>query len=231
MSKPISIAIDGPVGAGKSCIADQVAARLGMLHLDTGAMYRAVGYYMTRQGVPLSDHALVTRRLPEVRVDVAFQEGAQHVYVNGEDVTAHLRDNEVSMAASAVSAVPAVREYLVAEQRRIAADQGVVMDGRDIGTQVLPDAPLKIYLTADPEERARRRLKQMKEDKGIELPFEQVLSELMARDDADMHREVSPLRKAEDAVEVDSTHMTQEETVATIMALVESRGGGNHGKR
>ena len=227
MNKPISIAIDGPVGAGKSSIAGEVANRLGLMHLDTGAMYRAVGYFMLQKGVSLEDPAAIAAHLPEADVDVVFTHGEQHVLVNGEDVTGHLRENEMSMAASRVSAVPEVRTYLVAAQRRIASDRGVVMDGRDIGTAVLPDADLKIYLTADAKERARRRVEQMRAEKGEALPFEQVLSELLARDEADSHRAVSPLRQAEDAVVVDSTHLTIGETVETILRLAQARQEAN----
>ena len=225
MDGHFTIAIDGPAGAGKSSVARAVAARLGALYLDTGAMYRAVGLYMLRAGVDMEDHSLVTRRLPEAMVDVAYREGEQRMLLNGEDVSQAIRVNEVSQAASAVSAVPEVRHALVARQQEIARENSVVMDGRDIGTAVLPGATLKIYLTAQPEERARRRLLEL-EAKGQDVPFEQVLREINQRDHNDSTRAASPLKKAEDAVEVDTTHMTREQVVDRVLSLARERMGG-----
>lgn len=221
---PITIAIDGPVGAGKSCIAAQVAQKLGILYLDTGAMYRAVGLYMLRNGIDTHDAATVSRHAPLAHVDVRYEAGEQRVLLNGEDVSEAIRHNEVSMAASAVSAAAIVRQLMVSRQQEIARARSLVMDGRDIGTCVLPDATLKVYLTADAAERARRRCEQLAA-KGVTIPFEQVLSELQARDHADMTRAVSPLRQAEDAVLLDSTHLTIEQVVDRILDLLAQRKG------
>lgn len=222
--QPITIAIDGPVGAGKSYIAGLVAKRLGILYLDTGAMYRAVGLYMLRNGVDPQDTVNVAKRAPLAHVDVRYEDGEQRVLLNGEDVSEAIRHNEVSMAASGVSAAAVVRQLLVSRQQEIARARSLVMDGRDIGTCVLPNATLKIYLTADPEERARRRCQQLAE-KGVTIPFEQVLSELQARDHADMTRAVSPLRQAEDAVLLDSTCLNAEQVVERILDLLAQRKG------
>ena len=219
---PITIAIDGPVGAGKSCIAALVAKRLGILYLDTGAMYRAVGLYMLRNGVDPHDAINVAKRAPLVHVDVRYEDGEQRVLLGGEDVSEAIRNNEVSMAASAVSAVAVVRHLMVSRQQEIARARSLVMDGRDIGTCVLPEATLKVYLTADAEERARRRCQQLAQ-KGVDVPLEQVLSELKARDHADMTRVVSPLRQADDAVLIDSTSLTVEQGVDRILALLDEK--------
>ena len=219
---PITIAIDGPVGAGKSCIAALVAKRLGILYLDTGAMYRAVGLYMLRNGVDPHDAINVAKRAPLVHVDVRYEDGEQRVLLGGEDVSEAIRNNEVSMAASAVSAVAVVRHLMVSRQQEIARARSLVMDGRDIGTCVLPEATLKVYLTAAPEERARRRCQQLAQ-KGVDVPLAQVLSELKARDHADMTRAVSPLRQADDAVLIDSTSLTIEQVVDRILALVDEK--------
>ena len=219
---PITIAIDGPVGAGKSCIAALVAKRLGILYLDTGAMYRAVGLYMLRNGVDPHDAINVAKRAPLVHVDVRYEDGEQRVLLGGEDVSEAIRNNEVSMAASAVSAVAVVRHLMVSRQQEIARARSLVMDGRDIGTCVLPEATLKVYLTADAEERARRRCQQLAQ-KGVDVPLEQVLSELKARDHADMTRVVSPLRQADDAVLIDSTSLTVERVVDRILALLDEK--------
>ena len=219
---PITIAIDGPVGAGKSCIAALVAKRLGILYLDTGAMYRAVGLYMLRNGVDPHDAINVAKRAPLVHVDVRYEDGEQRVLLGGEDVSEAIRNNEVSMAASAVSAVAVVRHLMVSRQQEIARARSLVMDGRDIGTCVLPEATLKVYLTADAEERARRRCQQLAQ-KGVDVPLEQVLSELKARDHADMTRVVYPLRQADDAVLIDSTSLTVEQVVDRILALLDEK--------
>lgn len=219
---PITIAIDGPVGAGKSCIAALVAKRLGILYLDTGAMYRAVGLYMLRNGVDPHDAINVAKRAPLAHVDVRYEDGEQRVLLCGEDVSEAIRNNEVSMAASAVSAVAVVRHLMVSRQQEIARARSLVMDGRDIGTCVLPEATLKVYLTAEAEERARRRCQQLAQ-KGVTVPLEQVLSELKARDHADMTRAVSPLRQADDAVLIDSTALTVEQVVDRILALVDEK--------
>ena len=215
--KPFSIAIDGPAGAGKSTVAKAVATELNAMYLDTGAMYRAFGLYMLRRGA-IKDKSAIIAAVDDVDITVEFIDGAQHIFLGGEDVTEAIREPEVSMAASDVSAVPEVRERMVALQRKIAEGHDVIMDGRDIGTKVLPNATLKIYLTASVEERARRRCLEL-EQKGIPEPYEKVLEEMKARDYQDTHRAASPLRPADDAVTVDTTNNTLEESVAEIRRL------------
>ena len=222
MSKHFAVAIDGPAGAGKSTVAKGVAQALNAIYLDTGAMYRAVGLYMLRQGVPLDDAALVAAHAPQALVDVRYVDDAQRVYLCGEDVSQAIRENAVSAAASAVSAVVAVRELMVARQREIAAGADVVMDGRDIGTKVLPDAPVKVFLTAAAEVRARRRFLELQR-KGQEVPYEQLLSEIKERDHNDATRAASPMVQAADAVLLDSSDMTVDEVVSAIVGLAKQR--------
>ena len=217
---PMNIAIDGPVGAGKSSIADQVAQRLHILHLDTGAMYRAFGLYALRSGVDMASEEALSALVEQVDVQVRYEDGAQKTLLFGEDVSGLIRTGEVSAAASAVSKWPAVRRRMVRAQQELAKTADMLIDGRDIGTVVLKDSPCKIFLTATAEERARRRYLQQLE-KGDQTPYEQVLRELNARDEQDMNRKTDPLRRAEDAVLVDSTNMTPEETVNAIVAIVE----------
>ena len=223
---PMNIAIDGPVGAGKSSIADAVAGKLGILHLDTGAMYRALALYALRSGVELTDEVAVSACCAQADIAVGYADGRQRTLLSGEDVSDLIRTGEVSAAASVVSKWPAVRERMVALQQELARKGNMLIDGRDIGTVVLADSPCKIYLTASAEERARRRYLQNLE-KGDNTPFEDVLAALNARDAQDMGRAVSPLRQAEDAVLVDSTDMTREEVVDAIVRIVE----GIYGKQ
>ena len=223
MSNVFSIAIDGPAGAGKSTMAKALAKALGAMYLDTGAMYRAFGLFMLRKGA-VNDAAAVARCVEDVDIAVRFVDGAQRLYLSGEDVTDAIREPEVSMAASTVSAVPQVRERMVALQRKIAEGQNVVMDGRDIGTKVLPNATLKIYLTASAEERARRRCKEL-EEKGKAEPYEQVLRDMIQRDYQDTHRAASPLQPAEDAVHVDTSDLTIEESVALMKKMADEAIG------
>ena len=218
---PLTIAIDGPVGAGKSTISDAVASRLGILHLDTGAMYRAVGLCALQAGIDPRDADAVCRMCEEnaAQVDVRYAHGEQVTLLNGDDVSAAIRTQEVGQAASAVSRYQPVRKMLVKRQQEMAKAQPMLLDGRDIGTVVLPDAAVKIYLTATPEARATRRMLQLRE-KGDETPYEEILAEVNARDHQDTHREVDPLRQAEDAVLVDSSDLSFEETVEAILHLV-----------
>jgi len=222
MNKHFTIAIDGPAGAGKSSVAKAAAKELGAIYLDTGAMYRAVGLYMLRNGVDPKDSETVAARAHEAKVDIRYVDGSQHVYLLGEDVSEAIREHEVSAAASGVSAVPLVREILVARPQEIAKEQPVVMDGRDIGTKVLPDATLKIFLTASAEERARRRFREL-EAKGKPVPYEQLLAEINQRDWDDSHRAASPLVQAEDAILLDTSSMTQEEATGAILSLMKER--------
>lgn len=219
-----AIAIDGPAGAGKSSVARAVARALNATYLDTGAMYRAVGLYMMKSGVPLDMPSLIAARADGAHVDVRYEDGVQRIDLNGEDVSDAIRENAVSAAASAVSAVPHVRELMVARQREIAAKTDVVMDGRDIGTRVLPDAPLKIFLTAQPEVRARRRYLEL-ERRGEKVDFETLLGEIRQRDYNDSHRAVSPMTPAADAILLDSSDMTEKEVTERVISLARERMG------
>ena len=219
-TRPLLIAIDGPVGAGKSSISDAVARRLGILHLDTGAMYRAVGLAVLRRGLSPHDEAAATGVAEQADVTVRYADGIQHTLLDGEDVSGLIRTQAVADAASAVSKHRGVRARLVKAQRELAQSTPMLMDGRDIGTVVLKDAPVKIFLTATPEARAERRLKQYLAA-GEQRTFEDVLAAVNARDDQDMHREADPLRQAEDAVVVDSSELSFDETVDAILALVD----------
>ena len=220
ITMPMNIAIDGPVGAGKSSIADQVAERLNILHLDTGAMYRTFALYALRSGVDMTSEEALSGLVETVQVNVRYENGAQRTLLFDEDVTDLIRSGEVSAAASAVSKWPAVRKRMVRAQQELAAQADMLIDGRDIGTVVLKDSPCKIFLTASAEERARRRYEQNVQ-KGDMTPYEQVLSELNARDLQDMTRKTDPLRQAEDAVLVDSTEMSIGEVVDAIVKIVE----------
>lgn len=220
-----AIAIDGPAGAGKSSVAKAVARTLNAAYLDTGAMYRAVGLYMMKSGVPLDMPALIAAHADDAHVDVRYENGVQHIDLNGEDVSSAIRENAVSAAASAVSAVPRVRELMLARQREIAAKTDVVMDGRDIGTRVLPAAPLKIFLTARAEVRAQRRYLEL-EKRGEKVDFDTLLAEIKQRDYNDSHRAVSPMVPAADAILLDSSDMTEAEVTARVVALARERMGG-----
>ena len=220
----ISIAIDGPAGAGKSSICRRLAEELHYLHVDTGAIYRAVGLYMLRRHKNPADPAEVLPLLPQVKIDLQFAEGEQRILLNGEDVSEAIRLPEASAAASAVSALPEVRAYLLEQQRSLARQYDVIMDGRDIGTVVLPHATIKIYLTAAPEERARRRWLQQR-SQGIGESYEEVLAAVKKRDYDDSHRAAAPLCRAEDAWLCDSTHLDFEETVAAMLAYIRQKTG------
>jgi len=221
--KDIRIAIDGPSGAGKSTLARRIAQELGIIYLDTGAMYRAVALKAIRLGIDTRDHESVSRIMPDIDISVDYHDGVQRIYLDGEDVSSAIRTNEVSMGASNVSAFPEVRTRLVALQQEIARHNPVVMDGRDIGTKVLPDASLKIFLTATAEERARRRYLELKEKGLLDKTFQELVAEIEERDRNDSTRQHSPLKKAEDAVVIDSTGKSVEELVAFIMDMVRKR--------
>jgi cytidylate kinase len=212
------IAIDGPSGAGKSTIAKAVAKALNIDYIDTGAMYRATGYKMDRDGIPFEEDEAGKLKQMLDSTDIDFSDG--NIILDGEIVNDLIRTPEVSMLASKCSALPSVRAKLVEIQRGMGMRKSVIMDGRDIGTNVFPDAEFKFYLNAEPEERARRRYKEQIE-KGMDVTFEQVLKDINQRDYNDMHRDLDPLRKAEDAVEVDTTHMTIEEVVGVIVKAVQ----------
>lgn len=217
-----NIAIDGPAGAGKSTIAKSLAAKLNMIYVDTGAMYRAIALFVKRKGLDGSDEQSVNSILGEISISLAFEDGTQCVLLNGENVNPYIRTPEISAMTSKISVYGEVRAKLVAEQQRIAAETDLIMDGRDIGTCVLPNADLKIYLTASAEERGRRRYKELLE-KGEACNLEDIISDIAERDYRDMHREISPLKQAEDAVLVDSSDMTIEEVVSLIYTLAKEK--------
>ncbi len=221
----ISVAIDGPSGAGKSTIARKVAGELGFLYIDTGALYRSIGYYVLEQGRDPRKPEDVEVSLPDIHLELRHTDGVQRVFLNGTDVSDAIRTPAVSMAASQVSAVPAVRAFLLELQRSMARENNVIMDGRDIGTVVLPDAELKIFLTAAPEDRARRRYEELAA-KGEDVTYEEVLRDVIQRDYNDTHRDISPLRQAPDAVLADTTGFELEQSVALIRSLVEKRLAG-----
>ncbi len=218
----ISVAIDGPAGAGKSTIAKRAAAALSYIYVDTGALYRTVALSLLEGEIDLSDPAAVEAALPEVQVDIRYAGGEQRMLLSGKDVSDRIRTPEVSMAASTVSAQPAVRAFLLEMQRALARSHNVIMDGRDIGTVVLPGAAVKIFLTASPEERAGRRYKELVE-KGEQVTFAKVLADLERRDYQDSHRAVAPLRPADDAVTVDTTGLSLEQSVEAVLSVVRKK--------
>lgn len=217
-----AIAIDGPAGAGKSTIARRAAKELGYIYVDTGALYRAVGWYMSSRVGDTRDGAQVVPLLPEVRVELRFQGGEQRVFVNGEDVSDRIRTPEMSMHASNVSAIPEVRKFLFDLQQDIARTNNVIMDGRDIGTVVLPWADVKIFLTATPEDRARRRYQEHL-SRGEQVEYEQLLREVRQRDEQDTNRAAAPLRQAEDAVLLDTTGNELERSIALVLGVIRDR--------
>lgn len=220
----ISVAIDGPAGAGKSSVSRMAAAKLGYIYVDTGALYRAIGLKFLNGGYDENLECDVKSVLDGTDIDIKFTDGVQRVLLDGEDVSDKIRTPKASMMASAVSAKSEVREFLLEMQRRLARENNVLMDGRDIGTVVLPNADVKIYLTASVEERAARRYKELKE-KGIAATFEDVKSDIEKRDYNDMNRSVAPLKKAEDAVLADTTGLNIEESVDLIINTVKERVG------
>ncbi|CCX43003.1 cytidylate kinase [Clostridium sp. CAG:1024] len=225
MSKQhLNIAIDGPAGAGKSTIARALADKLGARYLDTGAMYRAVALLAERAGVDPGDGEAMERILPDANIAVRYDDaGVQHVYLSGEDVTGQLRTNSISMGASMVGLHMAVRRKLTELQRRVAEENDVVMDGRDITTNVLPDTPYKFYLTASVEERARRRYQQLLRRGGTDKTLEEIEREIAARDKNDMERDYMPLRRAEDAVLIDSSSLTIDEVTEQMLRLIREK--------
>ena len=218
----INVAIDGPAGAGKSTIARTAAQALGYIYVDTGALYRAVGVYSLRRGFDTKNADTVAGTLSDICVELKFIGGVQHVFLNGEDVSEEIRTPEASMAASDVSAVPAVRQFLFDLQRNIAKQNDCIMDGRDIGTVVLPQAEVKIFLTASPKARAMRRYREL-QAKGAADTFEEVLADLKQRDYNDSHRAVAPLKPAEDSILVDTTELNLEESVEKVIAVIQER--------
>ena len=217
---PISVAIDGPAGAGKSTLARRAARELGFVYVDTGAIYRTVALYCHRNGIDPKDTAAVAAALPGMKIDLHYSaDGEQRMFLNGEDVSGLIRTPEISMLTSAVSAVPEVRAFLLDKQRELAQVRDVIMDGRDIGTVVLPGATVKIYLTAAAEARARRRFTELRE-KGADVMFEDVLKDVQERDYNDSHRAVAPLKRADDARVVDTTCLDLEESLSVLISVI-----------
>ena len=217
------IAIDGPSGAGKSTVAKAVAKEMGIVYVDTGALYRTVGYYVRQKNVSPKDAEGVGKLLPEIKIEVKYENGVQNVYLNGENPGDKIRQPEISMYASAVSAIPAVRAFLLETQKEIARQNSVVMDGRDIGTVILPDAEVKIFMTASNEARARRRYNELVA-KGQDVKYEDVLSEMIERDHNDKNRDIAPAVPAADAIMMDNSDMSVEENVRAVLDIIKQKG-------
>jgi len=217
-----SIAIDGPAGAGKSYLADKLAEHYHLIHVDTGALYRTVGLYVSKKGIAKEDTDHIVASLPEITLSLSFTEGGQQVILKGETVGDKIRTPEIAAYASAVSAIPEVRTFLLETQRQLAREQGVIMDGRDIGTVILPDADVKIFLVADNRARAKRRLAEFLA-KGIDTTLEEVLADVEKRDHNDSTRKTAPLKPAEDAILLDNSELSADETVAAAIAIIEEK--------
>ena len=219
MEKIINIAIDGPAGAGKSTIAKTASKELGFIYVDTGALYRSVGLNALRKGVDTKSKEAVVPTLENLQISIRFVDGEQRVFIGDEDVSSAIRQNEVSMAASDVSAIPEVRAFLFDLQKNIAENNNCIMDGRDIGTVVLPDAKIKIFLTASAEARAKRRFEELTE-KGQSVDYETILKEIEERDYQDSHRAIAPLKKADGAIVVDTTELTLSESIDFMLKTI-----------
>ena len=217
----INIAIDGPAGAGKSTIAKMVSVKLGYIYVDTGALYRAIALYIKENAIADED---IENSLPDADVSLRFVDGAQRVYLGDRDVSGLIRTNEISMEASRTSSIPAVRAYLFETQQKIARENNIIMDGRDIGTVILPNADVKIFLTASAEERANRRFRELSEKPDCP-PYDVILKDIIQRDYQDMNRETSPLRQAEDAILVDTTSLNLEESAEEILRIIREKTG------
>ena len=222
----IRIAIDGPGGAGKSSLAKSVAKRLSIIYVDTGALYRTIGLYMIKNGINCKDNATVIKALKNINLELKYVDGEQVILLNGENFGDEIRQPEVSMAASNVSAIPEVRAFLLETQRNIARTNSVIMDGRDIGTVILPDAEVKIFLTASPEARAKRRYDELIA-KGKTVKYEDVYNEMVERDNNDSTRACAPCVPAEDATMLDNSLLTAEETVDEVVRIINAKGSSN----
>lgn len=221
----INIAVDGPAGAGKSSVAKAVAAKYGYIYVDTGAMYRALAYKAIENGISIKDVPAIEKMLSETKLNITYNELGQRIILDGNDVSDYIRTAAVSMGASDISAIPVVRTWLLDMQKNIARNNDCIMDGRDIGTTILPDAEVKIFLTASVEERATRRYKELIA-KGEDVTFEAVIEDVKVRDYNDSHRAVSPLKKADDAIEVDTTGMNIDETINCISNIIDNHAKG-----
>ncbi|MGE4232690.1 MAG: (d)CMP kinase [Bacteriovoracia bacterium] len=224
MKKRLIVAIDGPAGSGKSTVTHLLAKRLGYTHIDTGALYRSIALRAFRQGVTIEDEEKLGTIAESAKLEFRWIQGRNHIFMDGEDVSSKIRTPEISMAASKISAHPKVRNALLGLQRQMGESGGAVLEGRDIGTVVFPNADVKFYLTATVDSRARRRMVEL-EDKGLYSEFEEVKKQVVERDRGDMERKVAPLKKADDAIEVDTTEMTVEEVVAFLVDTVKSKEG------
>ena len=220
----IQIAIDGPGGAGKTTLSKAIAKKLGIVYVDTGAMYRTVGLYVRDHGFAYEDTAAVISLLPEITIEVKFEDGVQNIYLNGVNPGDRIREPEISMYASGVSKIPEVRAFLLETQKEIARKNSVIMDGRDIGTVILPDADLKLFMTASPETRAKRRYIELVQ-KGQDVTFEQVMEEMVARDAQDAGRDIAPAIPAEDAIMYDNSGLTFEESLESLLAFIREKLG------
>ena len=217
------VALDGPAGSGKGTVTREVAKKMNLINIDTGAMYRSVTLLMIRQNIKLEDEEKIKEIIKKINIKFGIENGEQKVYLNGEDVSLLIRTKEVNEFVSPVSTIKIVRERLADMQREMSKAIDVIMEGRDIGTNVFPNADVKIYLDATPEERAKRRFKQ-NEEKGIQIPYEEILESVKNRDYIDSHREIAPLKQAEDAIYIDSTNMTIEEVVEEIISIINKKG-------
>lgn len=215
----ISVAIDGPAGAGKSTIAKMASKELGFIYIDTGALYRSIGYFVLKNGGDLENADSIISFLPKINAEIKFIDETQHVFINGEDVSDKIRTEEISRAASKVSAIPKVREFLLSLQRDFAKRYNIVMDGRDIGTVVLPNATVKIFLTASAQERANRRYKEQIE-RGFDVNYDDILADIKERDYRDENREIAPLKPAEDSIYLDTSDNTREESIEAVLKIV-----------
>lgn len=220
--KHINVAIDGPSGAGKSSLAKKIAKELQIIYVDTGALYRSIGYYAQTNGISLDNITDIVDRLKNITLDLSYDNGVQKVVLNGEDVSGYIRTPEISMYASAVSAIPEVRAFLLDTQRNIAKERSVIMDGRDIATVILPDADVKIFLTADPKKRAERRFEELKA-KNPDITFEEVYNDMVIRDKNDSTRAVAPAVKAEDATLLDNTLLSEDETLREAIRIIKDK--------
>lgn len=218
----VSVAIDGPSGAGKSTLARRLAAELGYIYVDTGALYRAIGLYALRNNADTKNEDEIIVLLPHIQLRLSYENDTQHIYLNGEDVSLSIRQEEISMAASNVSAHSSVRDFLLETQRRFAKEHNVIMDGRDIGTVILPNAQIKIFLTASAEERARRRYKEII-DRGIETTYDKVLKDVQQRDFNDTNRKTAPLKQADDAVLADTTQLNFEQAYSLMLSIIKQK--------
>lgn len=223
MNRIINVAIDGPAGAGKSTISKAAAAKLGYIYIDTGALYRTVGVNALRNGLDVKNaDAVISTLTDDLRIELKFIDGEQRMFLGGEDVSSEIRTPEASMAASAVSAIPEVRKYLFDLQKNLAKNNNCIMDGRDIGTVVLPDADVKIFLTASPEARAKRRYLELIE-KGMEARYEDVIADMIERDYNDSHRAIAPLKQADDAVLADTSELDLQQSIDLIISIIEGK--------